>query len=691
LRRSTSSMPRTRPGGVAVGRGLPRSPPRTGHQRAPEGDEEGRRFVLSFGDSLNKASPGGRDAKGPRSVGPFVLVRPYLAIALTLLLSRSRTGGIRALVGRSRLGRMVAIGVAAISVSAPFVAAPAAAGGLCSAADALRNQELWDEADAAYHALVRYHPAAATCAAQGLKALNTDRPKAQRQTPYSPAWVEDRFQDFWPWLALAAAVVALGLVLSRARAPALRFGEFRGPPSARPSLGDELASALRYSLLQLRGLGGSDLDVVSKWADAVEVPAAITGVAPQGKVLAAIVSLLGLVRFRRRLELAGELRLSDDGTSGVTLTLGRSGGRVVNTVTLWSRDFEERPAKVATGSDGDPSAVALAGATWLRYALTADRGYTRVAVESFLRWYWKRSSPPMGTGDWFSLAQLLAGAATEKDARIPRSRRAAAARARYLGALEQDARNWGALFNLAFLDSDERRDETQTVGERQLLTTRALERLKTVRTAVEKSTGFRATTCGFQTEPTWYRAVYRSVAQQLNDLHLPASGPDVKKLDSLKVDATLLVRTLEHTLRSVAPGELRSFLERFEAIAVTLLASVEAARAKPDADWRPNDAMGEWKPTRDDLRRHAGKLRYERLLAFLGTSLNVLPAGTRYDIAACRANALRSGQLPDRKVVLQALRFAVEDRSLAETALKDPSFESLRNDPEFQRICAVVN
>ena len=587
--------------------------------------------------------------------------------------------------------------------------------GLCSAATALRRSGHLEEAEDAYRAILRYHPARATCVATGLTALANAQKKAKpKPRAFEQAWLAERWHELSPWLLVPAIVATLAVVLTwvlwRAlfRLPTVRLAEIQGSPDDRKTLGAELVAGVRDALEQFasrpRGL------VVGSWGDEVEIPGAVTSAVPQTKLVAALLQLLQrlpvLRRLARQYELSGQLRTADGQLKTTYAVTGRTGEQV-SVVTLAASAFD--PA-ATTKSTPEPSVIAPAAGAWLIYQLYALRPPGRRAVARVERWLGRlglsaygvvgspkslrrvlptlldlslRGSPPLGSPTWRSFASFSAGARLHDD-----PKRQADARGLYLSALNDDPESRVALFNLARLDftaaaplEDDDPDVTQ---ERERIITETPQRLLRIKKRIEAQYPVRRLPVQF--DPLWYRATYSAAAVPVSLLR--DAQPSL-------IIAKELVRVLEGTLlvaRKRRDAALRRFLLEIEpaVLALYAIAFVLANGATPAP------AL-EWPPPRRQLVEWLDDLDHRIVARYIDTC-TVVPRTTARNLASYYS--LAAGVETDEARRLRYLRRAlVELRAMVErrgakgvaVARSGEEFAAVRDAEEtreeFERLC----
>jgi hypothetical protein len=596
--------------------------------------------------------------------------------------------------------------VAALTTCLAWAVWPVAGGSarnLCAAADALVAEGLLDEAEVAYQALVRNHPASAPCAAKGLSSVEDKRKeKAPKTRLFDKTWFTDLWQDITPWVPLT--VVALGLVwlLGRAlyREPTVRLGEISGSPNDRGSLGAELVASIRDALQRLTHTSGG-IGIVGQWGDAVDIPGDVAA-APQEKLLAALVQLVqrlpAVRRMARQFELTGQLQTQDE-KLGVTLALARRTGEQSSAVTLRAAAYDP-PRTGAAGAE--PLVLGAAAAAWLVSELYARRPLGRRAIASLHRhigraglWtygvsrspYFARrmlpmllrtsvqGAPPLGSPTWEAFAAFSAGSRLDLAGRRPDARRL------YLSALDRDPRSGVALFNLAQLEFKTARgvdgdDDEKIEAER--LVESALTRLGRVKKAIEGQYPVRQ--LGVQLDPLWYRATYASAGIPLN-LDRDFLGSRVVLAELVRVvEGTLLVT------RRRRYGELRQFLLEIEP-------AVLATYAMALVLVNPSRTAGFVRlPTRRDLAVRLSEIDHRAIARYIDTC-TIVAGTTAPNLASYYAVAAEAESDPyvrGRYVrrVLQALQDAVDVRgkAVAVQARTDETYKVLRDDPATQAV-----
>jgi len=580
------------------------------------------------------------------------------------------------------------------------------AANLCAAASALLAADHVDEAEAAYRALIRYHPATATCAAKGLSDVAAKR-KAAATKPrlFDHAWFTDRWHDATPWLPAAAVVVGLLCLVWTAlfRRPSVRLGKIEGLPKDRETLGDELVATIRDSVERLHGSSGG-LAIVGQWGDAVDIPGDVA-VGSEAKVVVALLKLvqkLPLVRrLARQFEVAGQL-LTDGVGTAATFALTNRTGRQASVATIAAATYDP-PARGASAKV-DPLAIGPAAAEWLVYELYARRppgrrwlsAVARGLAHAGLRTYAVVGSPriadrllpllltaslagarPLGSPSWESFALFAAGS------RLHGARRAAA-RELYLKALAHDPESNVAVFNLAKLEVETGRepaDGEKERRERARMVAAAHKRIREVKEGIEAQSRQRRPRV--QIDALWYRAAYGSAA-------LAMLGGEHRRACAMAAE---LVRVLESTLLVVGARryrELRRFLLQIEPAVLALYAYsvIRVRRATPVRRFIPI-------PTRRDLSRRLRQIDHRAVAAYIDTC-SISPATSANNLAAYYAFAARVE--PDewrrqvyRQRALAELRTALAyRRTTPATARTDATYGDLRSArrtrKEFSRV-----
>jgi hypothetical protein len=216
--------------------------------------------------------------------------------------------------------------------------------------------------------------------------------------------------------------------------------------------------------------------------------------APYGKAAAAILSLVERLVPREKLYVGGYLLSSPQRGLGVAMTLATANGNVVDSQMIWSGEFEptllsDSPAETANVSA--PLALALASASWVTYALCRRSG--RFHLDEVL-----------DTKYWQSYALVRVGLQiTHRPKR--------ATRAIYARAVDLDATNRTAVFNLGLAESRTAEEGNVALAR---IGTRRLEDLYREVTEPRQ---------GLSTLPL--SIVFNLVANALNAYHLARNAP----------------------------------------------------------------------------------------------------------------------------------------------------------------------
>ncbi|HEY6551014.1 MAG TPA: hypothetical protein VIY71_07440 [Solirubrobacterales bacterium] len=212
--------------------------------------------------------------------------------------------------------------------------------------------------------------------------------------------------------------------------------------------GEVVAEVLRSAITRLATLGPLAPKMVATPFVARqllnEVADAVSDV-PEGRLVAPIVSLFGRLIRRDELRLRGAVLFSKRRGPGLSLSLVRANGELVDSLTIWVDEYEPRHVR---RSDDDKTDIA----SRMIRVTTAAAVWTHFAILRF------RLSLPddeyraqLGTPDWQSYAFLRTGAQEEV---VPEPE--PLARALFARAIDVDPCNFPAQFNLASMEAFER-------------------------------------------------------------------------------------------------------------------------------------------------------------------------------------------------------------------------------------------
>ncbi len=286
------------------------------------------------------------------------------------------------------------------------------------------------------------------------------------------------WQQDWAWpfkialfFLLALALLAfrsriqgvLHLWLLRRSGPSLDFKDFdKGATDL--DIGKTLSALAQQQYHEFNDEGGAlSVRLVDGDVSGFTIPVAISSAAPQLKVAEIVSAVLDWVIPSRVLEVSGALQKQGGRGAGLTLTLTEKySHRVVDTVTLWQRDFG--PSSTATVA-GDTEGAKSAADPAPFYSLAGVAGYWAVfEVQKYTRER-KPGTPkfaPLGTSMWESYAAFRMGVRLQLEDREE-------ARRLYAQAYQRDNSNYGALANLGSLsreDKDNAQAEQLLVGAR---------------------------------------------------------------------------------------------------------------------------------------------------------------------------------------------------------------------------------
>jgi hypothetical protein len=434
------------------------------------------------------------------------------------------------------------------------------------------------------------------------------------------------------------------------------------------------------------------------------------------KWLAPLLRLGRLLLPRQTFSIHGHLLPPGERGRGLAVAVAERGG-VVSTATLWERTYDPVLGRQTVAAPKDPEALAEAlyrlgvgAAAWSVYQVLDARGDTR-------------KQALLGANNWHSYAYFRAGLECQE------GRRSDKAQALYVRALERDAANRAAVFNLAVLNArDTEGSSGRPVQEKFEQTT---ERLNWVRTLVKRQeeerlkrrSGAKAAENDgllLLRDPLWYQAGYQLIAAHLEK---GATGQELERAWREALELTIdLERALRELSKTAWPKrkaiDLKEVLTRVEGPMLVLLASVALARGKggPDGKLRRNE------PSREEL---LGRLHEELgrtkeveavrrsepggippIAAYVvdtyfnpeGENRTRLSYRARYNLACYYTRrASLAKKRKDRAVrdecaenALYELRFGIEAGNLADWATNDRSLEWLRKKrrSEFHRVVA---
>lgn len=234
------------------------------------------------------------------------------------------------------------------------------------------------------------------------------------------------------------------------------------------------------------------------------IPADVKSVSPQIKIVS---ELIEWIFPSNVITLSGYLQKPGDHGAGLTLSIAESPTRdIKGSITIWQRDYDPTATQSAV-KDNDPVpyyCLAEPAAIWALFKLNAP---SKIKRGIFCRIYWgikkmfrnfsqlfdssggaavedREKFAPLGTDDWQSYAYFMAGVRWWLEGNNDKARKL------YVDAQNQDMNNYGALFNLGYLDiEDENHD-------------RAIERLSMAKKMSEKSKKSRR-------DAVWCIAVYQ--------------------------------------------------------------------------------------------------------------------------------------------------------------------------------------
>jgi hypothetical protein len=434
------------------------------------------------------------------------------------------------------------------------------------------------------------------------------------------------------------------------------------------------------------------------------------------KWLAPLVRLGRMVLPRQTFSIHGHLLPAGERGRGLALAVAERGG-VVGTATLWERTYDPAlggPTQVASRR---PETLAEAlyrlgvgAAAWSVYRVLDTRKETR-----------KRAL--LGTDNWHSYAYFRAGLECQE------GRRSDKAQALYVRALERDAENRAAMFNLAVLNARDTEGKSGELAQEKF--EQAIERLRRVRGLIEREEERRSKRrevngaekdCRLLLlrDPLWYQAGYHLVAARLEKGAVP---PELeqgwREALELTIDLERALRELKKTSWPKRKAiDLNDVLTRVEGPMLILLASLALARGKgePECKVRRDEPSPEKLLGR--LQEELGRIKeveagassepggVPAIAAYIidtyfhpkGENRARLSYRARYNLACYYARrASLAKKRKDRALrnqcaekALFELRFGIEAGSLAEWATKDRSLEWLRKNrgSEFRQIVA---
>lgn len=216
--------------------------------------------------------------------------------------------------------------------------------------------------------------------------------------------------------------------------------------------GDVVAEVLRSGIAKVAALGPLAPKMVAtpfvarqllnEVADAVSA-------APEGRLVAPLLSLLGRITGRDELRIRGAVLFSAARGPGLSLSIVRANGELVDSLTTWADEYEPRHAHRGEDRDdltGRMIRVTTAAAVWTHFAVL----HFRLSLPD------EEYRAQLGTPDWQSYAFLRTGA---QEKIVPEPEPEPLARALFARAIDVDPNNLPAQFNLAFMEALERAEK----------------------------------------------------------------------------------------------------------------------------------------------------------------------------------------------------------------------------------------
>jgi tetratricopeptide (TPR) repeat protein len=431
----------------------------------------------------------------------------------------------------------------------------------------------------------------------------------------------------WTLLILAAIVAALllwriGWSIGRRIAKTVMLGDFSGPDSdgdgakAAKVLGPMISSSMHRLGNEV---GGHHVDLVNGTIEDFAVPAALTDVSPELKILGSILSTIqALLPAGNRRTITGTVLERGDHGTGLSLAVAR-GSRVREETVLWEETYFPKIPTSETAPTSYYKLVAPA-AVWALYNLNgSSSGVTK---------------------DWFSYALFAVGAAAQEDGDM------ASASRLYQRALGRDESNVAALYNQAVLDLQE--GDTH-IAER---------RLNVIRSTFGNTL--------VVDNPISYRTEYKLATLAL------ANRKDLSHVVATVRHLTLMTAKQLQSRKVRKNTGLKGFLEEFELSAIVLLAGVLLAKGERDRGIRITDRPALIRALEMDEAEGPGS---DDLVTYV-ENRSALPYRAHYNLACYWAEA------EEWEKVFAELHIALEarDATLNRWVLKDPSFRNLKRD-----------
>lgn len=422
-------------------------------------------------------------------------------------------------------------------------------------------------------------------------------------------------------------------------------------PEGAVDAGKQIAVIVEDGLRQAKHEGGGNsLSLVPAPDPQIELPEEVESL-PYGKFIGAALNLLLPPRLKR---LQGQLHVADGRVVGATVSLVSPQNTVQDSVAIWLADYETAPVTLTAEEPDETSAkalhvalqsVAAAIGSWAMFALHVDDDAKK-----------KRA---ILTADWESLAAMRVGALYH---RTNQER----ARDLYVKALQFDAGNTGALFNLGWLD--------MSAAEWERASTRLADTLRRVE-GKNKEAGIPN-----HSDRLWYRCAYNLAAAQF---HLWIGGKNREQLlQSARSNAAVVAASALDARERAPLGSLRGFLTLAAQASLVLLADTMAARPPRPGNTEPTrptnpiemcEALTKPPKKGANLRRHwpSGEAIIEYVLDHERQTYG-LAHRVRYNLACYFA------QRGFVRVAFRELDLAFEHGELLEYAETDPSLAPLR-------------
>ncbi len=244
------------------------------------------------------------------------------------------------------------------------------------------------------------------------------------------------------------------------RAWDLRVTDFTGDTSQVESVAAVVAEEIRR--LDKDG-GGRNLQVADATAQEFEMPD-LGDALPQAKGFAAIAAFLLGGIWHKSYVLDGVVHSPGDRGAGLTLTISRriTRTKLLDSVTLWERDFEPWPHPIRKDDASPYYRLATLAAVWTGYAVRrkGEAANARITIPNF------------ATQNWRSYAYFASGADRYKRGEPER------AQVQFLLAIEIDPDNYLAGYDLAMIEWDDVAPDSETYNERAAAVASRLERVR---------------------------------------------------------------------------------------------------------------------------------------------------------------------------------------------------------------------